>query len=84
MKHSAADAVYCAKFIHRLHTLNTWGFSSIQVFDKVRLGPLLAQGLCPLEHVNGALQLCCSSTLHQLAVDLLGISFEVPLAQPSK
>lgn len=36
LKHSAADAMFCAKFIHRLHTLNAWGFPSIQIYDKVR------------------------------------------------
>jgi Transcription factor/nuclear export subunit protein 2 len=36
LKHSAADAVFCAKFIHRLHTLNAWGFPSIQIYDKVQ------------------------------------------------
>jgi len=36
VKHSASDAVFCATFIHRMHTLNTFGFSSIQCYDKVR------------------------------------------------
>jgi Transcription factor/nuclear export subunit protein 2 len=36
LKHSAADAMFCANFIHRLHTLNAWGFPSIQIYDKVR------------------------------------------------
>lgn len=42
LKHSAADAMFCAKFIHRLHTLNAWGFPSIQIYDKVgfRLCPV--------------------------------------------
>ena len=35
VKYSPADAVYCANFILRMHTLHTWGFSSIQTYDKV-------------------------------------------------
>lgn len=37
VKTSASDAVFCEAFLHRMHTLSTWGFSSIQVYDKVCL-----------------------------------------------
>lgn len=37
VKYSAADAMYCAKFIKCMHEMHTPGFSSIQCYDKVPL-----------------------------------------------
>lgn len=79
VKHSAADAVFCAKFIHRLHTLDTWGFSSVQIYDKVLLWPttihhrgavlllwlLLSRALAGTLHRGTSLHLSSGVVIHQ-------------------
>jgi len=45
VKYSAADAMYCAKFIKCMHEMHTPGFSSIQCYDKV-IKDMVALVLC--------------------------------------
>lgn len=37
VKYSATDAVYCAKFMKRMHELHTFNYTSVTSYDKVSL-----------------------------------------------
>ena len=62
---SYGDAVYCAKFVHELHRMDTPFFSSLQYYDRVLRDVCVLVTSCT-EYEAGCLGRFLAETMHLL------------------